>query len=133
MGHSTWYRNIRDDVGAVIALESPFMCDIEGVKDDKFVFTDKAYPVPVLNVYSDASWSHLNEWSEYAENNAQLIDADSTTFNVHINGIGHLSLTDFALTSPFLTNIFNGHKSTTDTGYCLKIVNKVCSGFFDSY
>lgn len=124
---------IRDDVSAVIALESPFMCDIEGVKDGKFIFTDKAYPVPVLNVYSDASWSHLNEWSEYAENNAQLTDEDETTFNVHISGVGHLSLTDFALTSPFLTNIFNGHKSTTSTEYCLEVINKVCLRFFDCY
>lgn len=51
---------MRDDVNAVIALESPYMYDIQGVKDDRFVFTDKIYPVPVLNVYSDSSWSILS-------------------------------------------------------------------------
>ena len=54
---------MRDDVSAVIALESPFLYDIEGVQDGEFVFVDKVYPVPVLNVYSDASWSHLFEWT----------------------------------------------------------------------
>jgi len=42
---------MRGDVSAVIALESPFMYDIEGVKDGEFVFINEEYPVPVLNVY----------------------------------------------------------------------------------
>jgi dienelactone hydrolase len=125
---------MRDDVSAVIALESPFMCDILGVEDGEFVFTDENYPVPVLNVYSDASWDHLSEWKEYAENYALLLSSsDATAFNVHISGVGHLTLTDLALTSPILTRILNGHKSTTDTEYSLKTINKVSLEFFDSY
>jgi len=126
---------MREDVSGVIALESPFMCDIEGVKDDQFVFTDKAYPVPVLNVYSDNSWSYLNQWPQYAENYALLANANTnaTAFNVHIRGVGHLTLTDLALTSPFLTNILNQQKSTTDTEYCLKTINRLCLEFFDCY
>ena len=34
---------MRDDVNAVVALESPFMYEIEGIEDDRFVFTDKTY------------------------------------------------------------------------------------------
>lgn len=124
---------MREDVSGVVALESPFMCDIEGVKDDQFVFTDKAYPVPLLNVYSDDSWSHLGQWPQYAENYALLANTNATAFNVHIEGVGHLTLTDLALTSPFLTRMLNGHKSTTDTEYCLKVINKVCLEFFDCY
>ena len=123
----------RNDVSAVIALESPFMCDIKGVKNDQFIFIDELYPVPVLNVYSDSSWSHLHQWSQYAENYALLASTNSTAFNVHIKGVGHLTLTDLALTSPFLTRILNGHESTTDTEYCLKVINKVCVEFFDCY
>ena len=60
MGHSAGgsaalgIGRMRDDVGAVVALESPFMCDIEGVENGEFVFVDEVYPVPVLNVYSDS-------------------------------------------------------------------------------
>ena len=124
---------MRDDVSAVVALESPFMCDIKGVKDGEFVFVDEVYPVPVLNVYSDASWSHLAEWPQYAENHALLSNTDATAFNVHITGVGHFPLTDLALASPLLTRIFNGQKSTTGPRYCLKIINKVCLEFFNSY
>lgn len=123
----------RDDVSAVIALESPFMCDIKGVEEGEFVFDDEIYPVPVLNVYSDDGWKILADRPQYVQNYALLSDTDATAFNVYISGTGHLTLTDFALTSPILTRILNGHKSMTDTQYCLKIINKVCLEFFDSY
>ncbi|MBU3114521.1 alpha/beta hydrolase family protein [Clostridium lacusfryxellense] len=124
---------MRDDVSAVIALESPFMCDIEGVKEGEFVFKDEIYPVPVLNMYSDSSWSNLAQWPQYAENYALLSGTNATAFNVHMSGVGHFTLTDLALTSPLLTRIFNGKKSTKGTEYCLKTINKICLEFFDSY
>jgi len=89
--------------------------------------------MPVLNVYSDTSWSHLSNWPQYVENYALLSDTNATAFNVHISGVGHLSLTDLALESPSLTRMINGQKSTTDTEYCLKTINKLCLEFFDCY
>ena len=124
---------IRDDISAVIALESPFMCDIEGGKDGEFIFTDKVYPVPVLNVYSDQGWSLLPSAPQYEENYALLSATNATAFNIHINGVGHLSLTDLALVSPLLTRMINGKKTTTDSIYCIKAINKACLDFFDSY
>lgn len=124
---------MRKDVGAAIALESPFLCDIKGVKNNKFDFEGEKYPIPVLNVYSDSSWEHLGDWPQYAENHALLTTAYPTAFNAHITGAGHFTLTDLALTSPFLTRIFNGQKSTATTEYCLKVINKVCREFFDCY
>jgi dienelactone hydrolase len=124
---------LRKDINAVIALESPFMYDIEGVEDGKFVFKDEVYPTPVLNVYSDSSWNHLDEWPQYAANYALLSDKKATAFNVYISGVGHFTLTDLALSSPILTRIFNGQKSTADTEYCLKIINKISLEFFDCY
>lgn len=124
---------MRDDIGAVVALESPFMNDITGVKDGEFVFSAAIYPVPVLNVYSDASWSHLCEWAQYAENCALLSATTATAFDVDIHGVRHLTLTDLALTSPFLTRVLHGQRSTTGTDYCLKTINKVVLEFFDAY
>jgi len=124
---------MRDDVSAVIALESPFMYDIESVTDDEFVFTDEKYPVPVLNVYSDSSWGYLAEWTQYAENYALLSNTDANTFNVHISGVTHLGLTDFALTSPILTRLIDRQKSTATTEHTLTTINKITLEFFDKY
>ena len=123
----------RKDIGAVIALESPFLCDITGVQDGEFVFTGEPYPAPVLNVYSDSAWDHLAQWPQYAQNSRLLSQAFASAPFVHIRGTGHFSLTDLALTSPMLTRLFNGFPSTADTGYCLKTINQVCLQFFDCH
>jgi len=109
------------------------MYDIEGVEDEQFIFTDKIYPVPVLNVYSDSSWDILGQRPQYAANYRMLLDSNENAFHVYISGVGHLALTDFALTSPFLTRLLDGKKPTTETEYCLKTINKVCLEFFNSY
>ncbi|MEA1884865.1 MAG: alpha/beta hydrolase [Thermotogota bacterium] len=125
---------IRDDVHAVIALESPFMYDIEGIVDDRFFFTDEIYPIPVLNIYSDSSWNILSLRPQYEKNYTMLSETNSTVFTVHISGIGHLGLTDFALTSPLLTHILDRKKSTTEkTLYVLKTINKLSLEFFNQY
>lgn len=123
----------RKDVGAAIALESPFLCDITGIRDGEFVFNDEPYPVPVLNVYSDSSWSNLSRWPQYVQNSRLLYQNSADAPYVHISGTGHFTLTDLALTSPLLTRMFNGFQTTADAEYCLKIINSVCLRFFDSY
>jgi len=90
------------------------------------------YPVPVLNVYSNEGWGLLPGAPEYAENYALLSAPNATAFSIHISGVGHLNLGDLALESPFLTRMVNGKKSSTDSVYCLKTINKVCLDFFDS-
>jgi len=124
---------IRDDVGAVIALEAPFMCDVVGVASGEFVWNEEPYPVPVLNIYSDSSWSRLNELPQYAANAKLLADTEAVAYNVYMRGAGHLSLTDLALTSPFLTRILNGQKASIDTEYCLAAINQIALEFFDCY
>jgi hypothetical protein len=123
----------RGDISAVVALESPFLCDIEGVKDNSFVFNDEPYPIPVLNVYSDGTWSRLSQLTQYEENYNLLSDSEVAAFNVYIKGVGHFSLTDLSLTSPFITRMLNGQKSEKDAEYCLKTINHVTLEFFDCY
>jgi len=123
----------RHDVGAVIALESPFMCDIIGVENGQFVWNEKTYPVPVLNIYSDSSWSRLDQLPQYEANAELLADTNTISYNVHMRGAGHLSLTDLALTSPLLTRILNGRKAGIDTHYCLTTISRLALDFFDCY
>ena len=123
----------REDIGAVIALESPFLYDIIGVADDEFVFVDQAYPVPVLNIYSDAAWDHLSDWPQYARNYAFLVDPPAAAFSLHLGGAGHFSLTDLALTSPLLVRLLEGKQPAMDSETYLKALNAACLSFFDRY
>lgn len=124
----------RDGIAAVISLEAPFLCDIQGVDPDgNFIFEQSKYPVPVLNVYSDASWEHLKEWKQYEEN-AQLLDMESDDIqNVYLSDIGHFSLTDLSLSSPFLTFIFDGFKTNYAPQETLKKINEICLEFLDEH
>lgn len=124
---------IRNDVGAVVALDSPFMCDIKAVRNNEFVFSDAKYPVALLNVYSDRPYEHLDDWPQYAQNYTLLTSSNSNIFNVYISGVGHFDLTDLSITSPILTRFFNQKKSTTNAKDCLKLINKICLEFFNCY
>lgn len=123
----------RNDVSAVIALESPYLCDIIGAENEQFLWNEEKYPIPVLNIYSDSSWSHLLEWTQYKKNADMLVDSDADVYNVYLQGAGHLTLTDLALTSPALTRILNGQSTTIDTEYCLKTINQIALEFFNYY
>lgn len=124
---------IRKDVSAVIALESPYMYDIKGVENEVFVWNEKPYPLPLLNIYSDSSWSHLNDWPQYALNARLIYDKRPETFNVYMKGAVHLSLTDLALTSPFLTRILSGQKNSLNSIEGLTLINQIALSFFDDY
>lgn len=124
---------LRDDIGAVVALESPFMCDILDVDNGEFVFETEEYPSAILNIYSDSSWLHLGEWPQYGKNYELLSSMQEDVFNVHIEGAYHLSLTDLSLVSPFLTFVLNGQASKLGTVDCLIRINEECLSFFDCY
>lgn len=123
----------RNDISAVIALESPFLNDIIDVEDDQFIFDYTIYSTPLLNIYSDSGWNILYDRPQYEEN-VKLLQGDyEDIYNVHITGVGHLTLTDFGITSPILTQMMNGFKSTKDTRLCLEIINELSISFFDFY
>jgi dienelactone hydrolase len=123
----------RDDIAAVIGLEAPYLYDIVGVENDNFILTSEPYPVPVLNVYSDAAWGHLSEWSQYARNYEFLSDPQTKTFTLHLPGAGHFSLTDLSLVSPLLVRFLEGGKPAREGAGYLRDVNKACLEFFDQY
>lgn len=123
----------RDDIDVVVALEAPFLYDIVGVKEGEFAWLDAAYPAPVLNIYSDSSWSHLAEWPQYARNHELLASASPTTISLHLPGAGHFSLTDLALASPLLTRLLEGGSPRLDREGYLRAVNQACLEFFDRY
>ena len=99
---------IRTDVVGCIALGSPFMYDIIGVEDGKFVFDESDHDVPLLNIYSESSYPHLREWRQYG-NNIRSLDADDDNYtNIYYEVIGHMGLCDLSLVSPLLASMLDG-------------------------
>ena len=121
-------RQRSDEVLGVIALEGPYVGDITGVEDGKYLFTATEYPIPVLHFYSDALYGKLDEVPIYARNAAYLDGANGKLWNRHIAGAGHLGLTDLSLISPVLTRFLDkkiGGKPDTAPAYeILREINK---------
>ena len=120
---------IRSDVVGVIALESPYMYDIKGVKDGEYIMDDSDYEMPVLNVYSDASYSHLHEWKQY-RNNMKFLESKNENYeNIYYEGTGHMGLCDLSLASPILSGLLDQVKSEVEPEEQLKRLNTDCLDF----
>ncbi len=115
---------------AVIALEAPMLCDLLDVRDDEFVLDLSPYPVPLMQIYTDSAWDRLDDWPQYAGNARLLSEQDDQTYSLHMEGMGHLGLTDLALASPLLTRLLDGR--TADPAR-LDEVNALCLSFLDRY
>ena len=132
MGHSLGgsaayaMARVRGDVTGCIALESPCMYDIKGVKDGEFIFDDSDYGIPILNIYSDSSYPHLYEWSQY-KNNAMFLDENNPDYtNVYYEGVGHMGLCDLSVASPLLSTILSGGFQKVDAYAQLEKLNADC-------
>ena len=122
---------IRSDLYCVISLEAPFMYDVKGVENGKFVFNEEVYPMRMLNVYSDSSYYNLNKWDQYSQNNKYLLLNNEKYQNVYLKGLGHMHLCDFQIVSPFLSWIFSGTDSSNTAKTNLELVNKTIFDYFD--
>lgn len=123
----------RDDVCACIALESPFMYDIKGVENGNFVFDSSDYDIPVLSIYTDASYSHLGEWQQY-KNNALFLNSSNPNYvNIYYPGIGHMGICDLSLASPLLSMILGGVYPEVPAEEQLTQLNADCLEFLDTY
>ncbi|MDO5050079.1 MAG: hypothetical protein Q4D87_09415 [Actinomycetaceae bacterium] len=121
------------DVQGVIALESPYFGDITGVEGNRFVFTDEEYPVPVLHFYSDALWGKLEEITTYEMNQRLLEAGDDRFVNVHVEGSGHIGLSELSLSSPLLTNLFDEGLNTRDAFERVSQINAATLDFLDAH
>lgn len=121
---------VRGDVGAVVALEAPFMYDVKGVENGAFVWEDAPYPVPVLNVYTDSSWDKLSTAPQYAQNDAILHDGGGMTYDIYVKGAGHMTLTDLVYSKPPLCLLF-GQDMFLDTAFYTQKLNGVYLEFLN--
>ena len=123
----------RDDICACIALESPFMYDIKGVENGDFVFDSSDYDIPVLSVYTDASYPYLDEWKQYKNNALFLNSSNSNYVNIYYPGIGHMGICDLSLASPLLSMLLGGVYPEVPAEEQLTQLNEDCLSFLDTY
>lgn len=133
---SVWVGGERRDIDAVINIDGPYFSEIYAdTATDEIRATGNTYDIPILNIYSDQVWVQLQDGKEtgvYAANKiSKKICPES--FDLYLKGAKHLTLTDLALTSPFLTYMLNGEKTTIDLDYCMKIQREAILEFFDCY
>ena len=125
---------IRSDVIGVVALEAPFMYDIEGVENGKYVFNEADYDVPLLNIYSDSVYPHLFEadFSEYANNKLFLERSNEQYTTIHYEGVGHMGLCDLSRQSPILSAMFSGGFQKVNARIQLDTLNKDCMEWIEN-
>jgi dienelactone hydrolase len=121
----------RDDVKAVIALESPYMYDIIGVDGNEFIWNTNPYSSAIMNIYSDNGYPLIETDNKYVQNKNHLYNNGNIEY-YYIEGSNHYSITDLVRTSPILCALLGGgyKKSGYET---LKLVNQKSLEFFDKY
>lgn len=96
------------------------------------VSTNPPYPKPILNIYNEKHYEEAQNSTVYpnkaATNNA------TESYEVVIEGSGHMNFTDLAIVSPILSNKLElGSPGTVDPRYCIETTNEVILEFFDRY
>jgi len=121
----------RNDIKAVIALESPFIYDITSIDNDKFIWNTEPYSCAIMNIYSDKGYPLIKADNKYEQNKNYLYN-DGNVEYYYIQGSNHYTLTDLVRKSPVLCALLGGgyEKSGYDT---LKFINEKCLIFFNTY
>lgn len=123
----------REDVCGCIALESPFMYDIKGVEKGEFIFDSSDYKVPLLSIYTDSSYAHLQEWKQYKNNDLFLHSDNEKYVNIYYPGVGHMGICDLSLASPFLSVMLDGIYPKVPAAKQLAILNRDCLEFVENF
>ncbi|TVP94558.1 MAG: alpha/beta hydrolase [Acholeplasmatales bacterium] len=123
---------IHEEVRAVVALESPYLCDIERVEDGAFIYKAPHLRAATFHLYSDTIYDTLSDWPQYERNLEMIALNDANHQHLRIQGSGHFSLTDLGLMSPILTRFLNRHATELDNKSVLRIVNIEVLAFIQS-
>ncbi len=121
----------RGGIRAVIALESPYFCDILGYEGDRFTWNTEPYDCAVLNVYSDSGWPLIELDNKYEQNRTYLFNEGKTEY-LYIEGSNHYTLTDLARSAPVLCALLGGGYSMSGK-QSLTILNETCLAFFEKH
>lgn len=131
----------RNDIDAVINLDTDLLGEYLDYVDGKYVMNNKVYPVPILTILADDMVRLIAAIPD--ANTVVAVKHVSATapkaYEVHIAGTDHQSLTDLPLVSPFLVSMITntvkkaGGGETADKYYVNEKMNELVLGFFNLY
>ena len=76
-------------------------------------------------------WGKLDEITTY-EMNQKLLESNNPKYvNVHVEGSGHIGLSELSLASPFLTNLFDNGMNSKPALEKIEEINKATLEFLD--
>lgn len=119
----------RKDIKAVVALESPYLADIIGVKGNDFIWDERSYDCAMLNIYSDSGISLVENDHKYFQNKKYYKNQRNVEY-CYIEGANHYSITDLVRTSPLLCQLLGG-VYTKAGSKSLKIINDTTLKFLN--
>lgn len=119
----------RKDIKAVVALESPYLADIIGVKGNEFIWDERNYDCAMLNIYSDSGISLIENDHKYFQNKKYYKNERNVEYR-YIEGANHYSITDLVRTSPLLCHLLGGVYSKAGNE-SLKILNETTLEFLN--
>lgn len=125
----------RDDIDAVIDLEGTMAGEYVGFENGYEIYNEEPYPVPVLDMNSQAArdqiaelqkehqgWEYVNDYmGRHALDYREVVIPDA----------GHLNFTDLPLISPVLASMLG--VGEVDAKECIENINEIVLTFFDEY
>ena len=129
----------REDIDAVVNLDGDLLGEYLDYLDGEFVLNAHPYPTPILSILSDDVVRLIDRATDagepYALRDIRAVAAHA--YQVHLVGTNHFSLTDLALTSPFIVSVLRGSVAAVggqeaDTHEVLAELNAVTLSFFNA-
>lgn len=128
------------DVGAVVDLDADPSGEYLNVVNGKYVLNNTPYPVPILFILSEELTRRIAAIPDATDVVAvkHVVATAPHAYEIDLAGTNHLSLTDLALSSPFLTSALNGsfHSvagSDADPLATITKMNATVLDFFDVF
>jgi dienelactone hydrolase len=122
------------DVDAVVVVDGTMLGEIVGFDNGTEVITDAPYPLPIMNLYNESHYIEaIANSDKYANQVVHRHAQDS--YQVVIEGSGHMNFTDLPIVSPFLAGLLETGDAVIDVDArdCIETTNQVILEFFDKY
>lgn len=106
----------KNDIGAVVDLDADPSGEYVSVVNDKPVFNNTPYPVPILFILSDIFKPLMAAPPDAVDIIAlqHVVATAPHAYEIYMAGTNHMSFTDLALGSPILTSLANSSVHATN-------------------
>lgn len=130
----------RTDISAVVNLDADLAGEYVDFVNGKTVLNNTVYPVPILNLLTDALALPIAKVSDAKDTIAveHVTATDPNAFEVHLAGTNHFSVTDMPLISPTLVWLINtsvpaASGQSVDPYGTVEKMNDLILKFFNTY